>query len=264
MHLPGSLAITGDFGDDRTNLLIACRHQESGRAPVGFRTDDRETRFGVRQFIYSVRRNRAAIVEVRINQWREGWRSLDGRVQPEAKLAKKGEVGTEPRCDDDAIDNFVDGLPTQQRFNIQFSACPFHSVHDKGSKHPEATRVHCPLCGKAERSATGKLVVQSASQEPGNSVASQRPDYLRIGGLFLQFKKRKSDVYRRMAASHHQCALPGIDGSIGTEDVWYPVRNDVLGFTLSGHWKAVATHRIRTRPRTGSVNDRPRKLAMLS
>ena len=49
-----------DLGDDGADLLVAGRHQEGGRAPIGLGADDEEARLRVPQFDNAVRRHRAA------------------------------------------------------------------------------------------------------------------------------------------------------------------------------------------------------------
>ena len=104
LNLASRRMVAGEFGHDRAHLLIAGRHQEGRRATIGFRADDGEAGFGVREFGDAVRRHGAAGMEVRIDERRESRRCLDCRIELDAQLAQEGEVGPEAGRDDDAID----------------------------------------------------------------------------------------------------------------------------------------------------------------
>lgn len=99
-----SLPIASQRRDHRTDLLVTGPKQKRWRAPIAFKAYKKEVRFlRVRKLPDSVWRDSPTTMNVRIDQGREGYRRLNGRIERQPKLMERREVRPIPGCTDNPI-----------------------------------------------------------------------------------------------------------------------------------------------------------------
>ena len=89
LDVASALPVAGQSGDDRADLLVAGAQQERRCAAVALHAHDVDARIRVRELIDSVRRDRAARVQVGVDQRSKRARRLDAVVELEPQLAQQ-------------------------------------------------------------------------------------------------------------------------------------------------------------------------------
>ena len=85
MHVVGRRHVAGDRGGDGAHLFIAREQQEGRRAAIALDADRVEAGFGMRQFAMTVRRHRAAGMQIRIDQRAERFRAFEPGIEIETQ-----------------------------------------------------------------------------------------------------------------------------------------------------------------------------------
>ena len=178
-HLAGGRVVAGDLGHHRAHLLVAGRHEEGRRAAIGLRADDVEAGFGMRELGRSVRRHRAAGMQVGIDQRRQRRRRLDRRVERHPQLAQHAKIRPEAGRDHDPIDKQRHRAARDPRRHPKPVAVCRNALRREGREHLESPRLDRAPGRQPERPALGQLVIDPAAEQPVEPVAPQRPGHPR-------------------------------------------------------------------------------------
>ena len=100
----GGFMIARERGGDRAHLLMPGREQESRRAAVALHAGDEEIGLRMRQLIRAMRANRAAAVQIGIDQRADAAGAFEPRIERQPYLPQHRKVRPESGRDDDLID----------------------------------------------------------------------------------------------------------------------------------------------------------------
>ena len=103
VHVVGGGKVARQRGGHRADLLEARQHQEGRRPPVALDADRVEAGLGVGHLAVPVRLDRAAGVQVRVDQRPQRPHALQPGIEVDAQLPREGEVGALPGRGDDPV-----------------------------------------------------------------------------------------------------------------------------------------------------------------
>src|SRR3546814_3691951 len=83
-----------------TRLLMAGGEQEGGRAAIALHADQEQARLGLRELGRAMRPHRAAAMQVGIDQRRQDLRTIERRIEVQAELAEKAQIGPQARSEE--------------------------------------------------------------------------------------------------------------------------------------------------------------------
>src|SRR3546814_1989158 len=86
-----------------TRLLMAGGEQEGGRAAIALHADQEQARLGLRELGRAMRPHRAAAMQVGIDQRRQDLRTIERRIEVQAELAEKAQIGPQAGRDHEFV-----------------------------------------------------------------------------------------------------------------------------------------------------------------
>ena len=188
-----------------------------------------------------------------IDQRREGYRCLDGRIQPQPKFIQEGQVGTESGRDNQLVDQNVAAAARRTGGDAQLIAGSQHMRNGEPGLDAHPAGGDQRREGGTEFSARGKLIVGTAAERLRRIVAAQQPDDLGARRFRLQMRKLGERTDRGMAGAEHCHGLAGVAVARDAADIRHRVCDPAREF--SDRRQSVRAGRIRRRPRAGSIDD---------
>ena len=206
-----------------------------------------------------MRRDRAARVQVGVDQRSKVARRLDAVVELEPQLAQQIEVRTEAGRGDDLVDHqpaqaVVDDEPAV--LGVDRPRLEAGDDLDRAVRHQASHR-------RAEGAAGGQLVVAPAAVVAVRGRAADGPDDLGPGLGVAQRDEVEDRVERRVAAADDEHAPAGVALAGAPEDVRDAVGDPVRVRALARGQDAAGADRVRPRPRARRVDHGAREVPPL-
>ncbi len=128
------------------------------------------------EFLDPMRRDRAAGMEVRVDQRSQCRRRFHGGIKRDAKLAEKRQIRTKAGRDDDAVDRKSSRIPCQHGLDHKAVARRVDAINGEGCQYVQPPGIHGLLGGEAERAAFWQLVVEPATKKLFHTVPAKCPE----------------------------------------------------------------------------------------
>ena len=260
-HVVGRRHVAGDRGGDGADLFIAGQQQEGRRAAIALDADRVEAGLGMRQLAMTMRRHRAAGMQIRIDQRAERLGALEPRIEIETQLARQRQIRTLPGGGDDPIDR---SDPARAVGRL--------ALDDDRRRLPRSAATANPVSSVTRPLSTSSLTFAPSSPRAGNWSAS--PPLKMRARFVLRVAQRTTCAGRSSASarvraarwrpsgrSRRRASYARIDVPIAAENVGNAIGDPIGEFRFARRRQAARAERIRRRPRAGGVDHRARQVA---
>ena len=176
-QIVGRRHIPRDCRSDRADLLIAGEEQEGRRAPIALDAHRIEAGLGMGELAVAMRRHRAAVMLIRIDQGTQRLGAFEPGIEIETQLARQRQIGPLAGGGDDPIDR-ADPTPALRRlaFNDDLPVLFMQRKDGKAGHQRDAPALYQLADLRPELAPRRQLIGVATAIDPHQIGAPGRPE----------------------------------------------------------------------------------------